>query len=311
MKLIVKKTIFVLLLFSPLTTHANDININQAKIIDINTPLKNHISFNTFETLSSNEHGLIFNNDITSNNKLHNAAAKLILAEVTGIEESHIQGVIGIKGQRTNLVIANPNGISWKNGTVNNINSLSLVAGKLEPQYTRNKDNKQLEPKKQEDYSNLKFSIQPASLISISQQHSNPIQLSKMNIFADHIKLQNNLNINAALQNYISASGSGTLSPSEGVIKYGSKFKTDIPHIQGNLLELDEHTKLTGRSITLESHQYQCKDDFLCPQNKIDIHGVIKTMNFSLRGNSEISLSNTGVIQLGKNLQALVASTPK
>lgn len=310
MKLITTQSITIFFLLSPLTMHASEPSIDKAKVINIEAPLKNHISFNTFETLSSNEHGLIFNNDINSNSNLNNKAAKLILAEVTGTEESHIQGILGIKGQRANLVIANPNGISWKDGAVNNIASLSLIAGKLEPQYVRNKaNNNQLEAKKKEDYSQLKFSVQPASLVSISQQQGNPIQLSKVNVFADRIKLQNALNINAALQNYISASGKGSLSPSEGVIKYGAKFKTDIPSLQGNQFELSEKAKLTGRTITLESHQYQCSDSFLCPQNKIDIHGLIKSMNFSLRGDSEINVSNTGIIQIGKNQQALVAHT--
>lgn len=308
MKSIAAQTITVIFLFSPPITNANEISIDKAKIININAPLKNHISFNTFETLSSNEHGLIFNNDIASNNNLSDRAAKLILAEVTGTEETQIQGILGIKGQRANLVIANPNGISWKKGAINNINSLSLIAGKLEQQYSRNKENKkQLDPKKQEDYSNLKFSTQLAGLVSISQQQGNPIQLSKMNVFADQIKLQNNLNINAALQNYISSSGSGTLSPSEGVVKLGTKFKTDIPYFQGNHFELSEQAKLTGHTVMLESHQYQCNNDFLCPQNKIDIQGIIKAMNFSLRGNSEITFTDTGVIQIGKNQQALVA----
>ncbi|MGG4664035.1 two-partner secretion domain-containing protein [Providencia vermicola] len=312
MKSITTQTITVFFLFSPLITNANELSIDRAKIININEPLKNHISFNTFESLSSNEHGLIFNNDVASNNNLSDKAAKLILAEVTGTEETQIQGILGIKGQRANLVIANPNGISWKKGAINNINSLSLIAGKLEQQYTRNKENKkQLEPKKKEDYSNLKFSTQPAGLVSVSQQQGNPIQLSKMNIFADQIKLQNNLNINAALQNYISTSGSGTLSPSEGVIKHNTKFKTDIPYFQGNNFELSEQAKLTGHTVMLESHQYQCSNDFLCPQNKTDIHGTIKAMNFSLRGNSEVTFSNTGALQIGKNQQALVAHPPQ
>ncbi|MEX6368747.1 filamentous hemagglutinin N-terminal domain-containing protein [Providencia huaxiensis] len=170
----------------------------------------------------------MFNNDINSNTKLNNKAAKLIFAEVTGTETSNLQGILGIKGQRANLVIANPNGISWKDGAVDNINSLSLIAGKFEKKYIKNKEkDNQLELQKLEDYNQLKFSTQPASQI-ISQQQGTPIQLSKLNIVADQIKLQNTLNIHSAIQNYISASGNSTLSPSEGVVKYSTKFKTDI-----------------------------------------------------------------------------------
>ncbi len=296
----------------PLTSSASDIDITKAKNIDISAPLKNHISFNSFDTLSSNEHGLIFNNDINTNSNLGDKAAKLILAEVTGTEESKIQGILGIKGQAANLVIANPNGISWVDGSASNISSLSLIAGSLEKQYVKNKENEnKLEPKKLEDYSQLKFSVHPGSQVSINQQQANPIQLSKINVFADRIKLQNAVNIHSAIQNYISASGTASISPREGTMRYGAKFKTDIPYSQSNHLDMSENAKLSGRLITLESHQYQCKDSFLCPQNKIDIKGLIQTMNFSLRGDGEFSISDTGTIKIGKNLQPLVAQVTK
>ncbi|NHX34796.1 adhesin, partial [Escherichia coli] len=76
-----------------------------------------------------------------------------------------------IKGQAANLIIANPNGISWADGSISNINSLSLIAGKLEKQYVKNKETKQLEAKALDEYSQLKFSVSPASQINISQQH--------------------------------------------------------------------------------------------------------------------------------------------
>lgn len=282
-------------------------DISKAKMINIEAPLKNHISFNTFENLSSNEHGLIFNNDINDNIQLGNNAAKLILAEVTGTEESKIKGILGIKGQAANLIIANPNGISWADGSINNINSLSLIAGQLEKQYVKNKETKQLEPKALDEYSQLKFSVSPASQINISQQHATPLQLSKLNVFADRIKLENAVNITAAVQNYLSSSGSASISPREAVLHSGAKFKTDTPYSQGSQLELGENTKLLARVISFESHQYQCKDSFLCPQNTIDIKSLIQTMNFSLRGDSDFVMHSTGKIQIGKNQQVLVA----
>ena len=281
-------------------------DISKAKIINIDAPLKNDISFNSFENLSSNEHGLIFNNDINSNSNLSDKAAKLILAEVTGTEESKIQGVLGIKGQAANLIIANPNGISWIDGSVSNINSLSLIAGSMDKQYIKNKD-KQLEAKAQEDYSQLKFSVSPASQVSISQQQASPIQLSKLNVFADRIKLQNAVNITSAIQNYLSTSGNASISPREAVIRSGAKFKTDIPYSQGSQFELSENAKLLGRLISFESHQYQCKDSFLCPQNNIDIKGLIQAMNFSLHGDADFSVASSGKIQIGKNQQMLIA----
>ena len=294
-----------ILLLTPIVSIASQPDISKAKIINIEAPLKNHVSFNSFDSLSSNEHGLIFNNDLGTNNNLTDKAAKLILAEVTGSEESKLQGVIGIKGQSANLVIANPNGITWADGTVSNISSLSLISGSLDKQYIK-KENNQLEPKELEDYSQLKFSVSPTSQVVINQSQSSPIQLSKLNIFSDHIKLQNALNITSAIQHYLSASGTASVTLREGTMRYSTKFKTDIPYIQGNNLDISEEAKLLGRQITLESHQYQCKDNFFCPQNKIDIKGLIQAMNFSLQGDGELSMHSSGVIKMGKNLQPLI-----
>lgn len=298
-------TSLILLLIHNTATASVPTDISKAKIINIAAPLENHVSFNTFETLSSNEHGLIFNNDINDKSTLGNKAARLILAEVTGSQATNIQGILGIKGQIANLVIANPNGITWSNGSVSNISSLSLIAGNFERQFIKDKNNpNQLLPKPLKDYTQLKFAVSPGSQVTINQEQTNPIQLSKINVFADRIKLQNAVNITSAVQNYLSTSGNASLSIHDGLLRSGVKHKTIAPHSQGSHFELGENSQLTGRSILLESHQYQCKDSFMCPQNKIDIKGLISAMNFSLQGDSQLVV--TGKLRLGRNQQILV-----
>ncbi|MDV5226851.1 filamentous hemagglutinin N-terminal domain-containing protein [Providencia rettgeri] len=298
----------ILLSVYPLASMSQAIDINQAKNINIAKPLDNHISFNSFETLSSNEHGLIFNNDINDNKVLGGKAARLILAEVTGNEATNLQGILGIKGQTANLVIANPNGISWNNGSTSNIGSLSLIAGNFERQFIKDKtDDNKIVPKPLKDYTQLKFTVSPGSQVSINQQQSNPIQLSKINVFADRIKLQNAVNITSAVQNYLSTSGGATLSIREGLLRSTTKHKPTTLYNEGSLFELSENAKLVGSSILLESHQYQCTDSFICPQNKIDIKGLIKAMSFSLQGDSQLNVS--GQLQLGHNQQVLISQT--
>lgn len=298
--------ITLLLSLYPMISISKTIDINQAKVINIAEPLDNYISFNSFETLSSNEHGLIFNNDINDNKALGGKAARLILAEVTGNEATNLQGILGIKGQTANLVIANPNGISWNNGSTSNIGSLSLVAGNFERQFIKDKtDDNKIVPKPLKDYTQLKFTVSPGSQVSINQQQSSPIQLSKINVFADRIKLQNAVNITSAVQNYLSTSGGATLSIREGLLRSTTKYKPITLHNEGSQFELSENAKLMGSSILLESHQYQCKDSFICPQNKIDIKGLIKAMSFSLQGDSQLNVS--GQLQLGHNQQILVS----
>lgn len=72
--------------------------------------------------------------------------------------------MLGIKGQTANLVIANPNGITWNNGSVSNVSSLSLIAGNFEKQFIKDKnDATKLVPKPLKDYTQLKFSVSPNS----------------------------------------------------------------------------------------------------------------------------------------------------
>ncbi|WP_368877295.1 two-partner secretion domain-containing protein [Providencia vermicola] len=308
MKLLTVQISSFVLLFVHTHLSASTLDINQAKTINIAAPLKNHISFNSFETLSSNEHGLVFNNDIQDNRTLDGKAAKMILAEVTGSEATNIQGVIAIKGKTANLVIANPNGITWHNGSASNISSLSLIAGNFERQFIKDKtDQDKLIPKPLEDYKQLKFSVSPGSQVIISQQQAVPIQLSKINVFADRIKLQNAVNITSAVQNYLSSSGNAYLSISEGLLHSGAKYRSTTLHSEGSHFELSENAKLMGRSILLESHRYQCKDSFMCPQNKIDINGLIEAMNFSLQGENQLAI--TGQLRLGSNQQTLVGQS--
>lgn len=307
MRVIIIPLIALLTHHSTLAAVNSDLNL--AKTINITAPLENHVSFNSFESLSSNEHGLVFNNDINDNRALDGKAAQLILAEVTGNEATNLQGVLGIKGQTANLVIANPNGITWTNGSASNIGSLSLIAGNFERQFIKDKtDPNKLLPKPLKDYTQLKFTVVPGSQVSISQQQASPIQLSKVNVFADRIKLQNAVNITAAMQNYLSTSGGATLSIREGVLRSTAKYKPTTLHSEGSLFELNENAKLMGRSILLESHQYQCKDSFMCPQNKIDIKGLIEAMSLSLQGDSQLAV--TGRIRLGSNQQTLVGQDP-
>ncbi|MFV9997329.1 MAG: filamentous hemagglutinin N-terminal domain-containing protein [Arsenophonus endosymbiont of Dermacentor nuttalli] len=111
--------------------NANQFIYANNSTLEITKPLENEISYNTFSELPNSQHGIIFNNDVLSNPLLENIAAKIIIAEITSNKHSDLQGTITIKGTTADLIIANPNGISWKNGKTDNVKSLSLIAGKL------------------------------------------------------------------------------------------------------------------------------------------------------------------------------------
>ncbi len=281
-------------------------NISQAKMINIATTLENKVSYNEFEQLSSNEHGLIFNNDPADNPNLNGKHAKLIIAEVTGNEPTELQGIIGIKGNKANLVIANKNGINWRDGTVDNIKSLSLITGRFERSLVTNKETKQVTPMDIGKHTQFKFMTIPGSSIIISNNKNRQISLPKINLFADQIEIKDKANIYATSHTYLSSAGSGYLSINEGNMRSSSVYQTMAIPQQGGRFQLNADSQLKGKNQNYISRQYQCQDRFLCPKNKIDIKGDIEAINFSI--NSESDLSITGKIILGSNKLTLTST---
>ncbi|MCC7005419.1 MAG: filamentous hemagglutinin N-terminal domain-containing protein, partial [Ottowia sp.] len=83
-----------------------------APVITINTPNEHGLSHNRYDKFDVGVEGVRFNNDQTSNPNLRDRAASVILNEVTGAQRSELNGLMEIMGQRADLVIANPNGIT-------------------------------------------------------------------------------------------------------------------------------------------------------------------------------------------------------
>lgn len=138
-----------LLLLMPAMASAADIAMidgnvtsaaNGVPIININEPNAKGLSHNVYENLNVNKEGLIFNNaaydtktylggDITANSKLAGGTAKVILNEVTSKNASTINGMMEVAGDSAHLIIANPNGITTKGGSVVNATKATLTTG--------------------------------------------------------------------------------------------------------------------------------------------------------------------------------------
>ncbi|MFD1806853.1 YopT-type cysteine protease domain-containing protein [Pasteurella oralis] len=109
---------------------------NKVIVIDIAKPNDKGISDNRFEKFNISNGG-VFNNSksekksqlvgyVPGNKNLADAQAKVILNQVKGSDISKIEGALEILGQKADLVIANPNGITL-NG-VQTINADRFVA---------------------------------------------------------------------------------------------------------------------------------------------------------------------------------------
>lgn len=96
---------------------------NGREIVQVTTPNASGVSHNRYTQFNVGPGGLILNNSqanaqtqlggwVASNPFLVNGPARLILNEVTSANRSHLNGFMEIAGQRADLVVANPNGIT-------------------------------------------------------------------------------------------------------------------------------------------------------------------------------------------------------
>ncbi|MFU2068140.1 hemagglutinin repeat-containing protein [Bordetella hinzii] len=109
-------------------------------VINIAAPDAHGLSHNKFQQFNTTTPGAVFNNSlvdgrsqiagqISRNPNLGSALATTILSEVTGTGASSLRGTLEVFGGKSNLIIANPNGISVNGLTTLNANSLTLSTG--------------------------------------------------------------------------------------------------------------------------------------------------------------------------------------
>ncbi|MEB6379362.1 filamentous hemagglutinin N-terminal domain-containing protein [Leclercia adecarboxylata] len=115
---------------------------SETKIIDIETPNGAGVSHNLYRDFSVDDKGLILNNSsvdynhdkfggIAKNNNLSGGSASVILNEVISKTPSTLKGFIEVGGQKADVVIANPNGITCSGCSFINTNKALLTTGKV------------------------------------------------------------------------------------------------------------------------------------------------------------------------------------
>ncbi|NIY46563.1 filamentous hemagglutinin N-terminal domain-containing protein [Cedecea colo] len=114
-------------------------HISGAKVVDINSPNASGLSHNIYKEFNVTEKGLVLNNSstdrnanvgrIAKNDNLANGAASVILNEVISNKTSSLKGFIEVAGQKADVIIANPNGITCSGCSFINAGNTTLTTG--------------------------------------------------------------------------------------------------------------------------------------------------------------------------------------
>ena len=114
---------------------------NGIPLVNITAPSSGGVSRNEYETFNVPDKGAILNNSYTlsktelagyvqGNNNMAERPAKIIVNEVTGAGSTAMDGFLEVAGNRADVVIANPNGITVNGGGFINTGKAFLTTGK-------------------------------------------------------------------------------------------------------------------------------------------------------------------------------------
>ncbi|SPY05111.1 hemagglutinin family protein [Neisseria meningitidis] len=91
-----------------------------APLVNIQTPNARGLSHNRYTQFDVDAKGAVLNNDRNNNPFLAKGSAQLILNEVRGAA-SKLNGIVTVGGQKADVIIANPNGITVNGGGFKNV----------------------------------------------------------------------------------------------------------------------------------------------------------------------------------------------
>ncbi|WP_244671365.1 DUF637 domain-containing protein, partial [Neisseria meningitidis] len=99
-----------------------------APLVNIQTPNARGLSHNRYTQFDVDAKGAVLNNDRNNNPFLAKGSAQLILNEVRGAA-SKLNGIVTVGGQKADVIIANPNGITVNGGGFKNVGRGILTTG--------------------------------------------------------------------------------------------------------------------------------------------------------------------------------------
>ena len=203
---------------------------NGVPIVHIAPPSAGGVSRNQYDQFNVNTNGAILNNSaspvqtqqggwISGNMQLGPTPARIILNEVVGPNASQLRGTIEVAGQRADIVVANPNGISCDGCGFLNTGRASLTTGA--PQFNS-------------DGSLRAFDVRQGQL-TVGGNGLNAANLEQLDLIARGIVIEGevwakNLNVLAGANQVLYGTLQNTVQSGSGV---APQFAVDIKDLGG------------------------------------------------------------------------------
>ncbi|HED6271814.1 TPA: filamentous hemagglutinin N-terminal domain-containing protein [Enterobacter sichuanensis] len=305
------------LLALPFVAHTAEINIKNGvvysagnvPVININKANDKGLSHNVYDKLNVDKNGLIFNNSTTESNtvlagkvqgnsNLTSGSAKVILNEVTSKNASAINGMMEVAGDKADLIIANPNGITVNGGGSINTGKLTLTTG------TPDIQNDQL----------AGYSVNGGTITLGKLNNASPTEILSRNVVVTDKVSAGELNVVAG-NNYVNAAGQVTGSVTAAGIRNANSI--DVAALGGmyankiTLVSTENGVGVRNQGIIaggVNGVNIDANGQLLNNNARIESSGQINIKTNGALNNTTGDITSVGTIALDTNKNTLVNS---
>lgn len=282
---------------------------NNVPVININKANDKGLSHNVYDKLNVDKNGLIFNNSIAESNttlagkiqgnsNLTSGTAKVILNEVTSKNPTAINGMMEIAGDKADLIIANPNGITVNGGGAINTGKLTLTTG------TPDIQNGQL----------AGYSVNGGTITLGQLNNASPTEILSRNVVVTGKVTARELNVVAG-NNYVNAAGQATGTVTASGVRNANSI--DVAALGGmyankiNLISTENGVGVRNQGVIaggVNGVHIDSKGQLLNSNARIESSGQINIKTNGALNNTTGAISSDGSIALDTNNNSLVNS---
>lgn len=302
------------LLALPFVAHTAEISmkngvvssVGNVPVININKANDKGLSHNVYDKLNVDKNGLIFNNSvgganttlagqIQGNSNLTSGAAKVILNEVTSKNASAINGMMEVAGDKADLIIANPNGITVNGGGSINTSKLTLTTG------TPDIQNDAL----------AGYSVNGGTITLGKLNNSSPTEILSRNVVVNGKVTANELNVVAG-NNYVDAAGQVTGSVTAAGTRNANSI--DVAALGGmyankiNLISTESGVGVRNQGVIaggIGGVNIDANGQLLNNNARIESSGQINIKTKGALNNTTGDITSVGTIALDTNKNSL------